>query len=93
MIASAIMWNVLQEGEATKKKQSVLSPETVDYFMNKIYVPYFGISYRNQRKISIDVELLDQLFSGDEAKAKKAMKKFFKEDKEDVGNGQLSLFD
>jgi hypothetical protein len=39
------------------------------------------------------VELLDQLFSGDEAKAKKAMKKFFKEDKEDVGNGQLSLFD
>ena len=93
MIASAIMWNVLQEGEATKKKQSVLSPETVDYFLNKIYVPYFGISYRNQRKISIDVELLDQLFSGNEATAKKAMKKFFREDKDDVGNGQLSLFD
>jgi len=93
MIASAIMWNVLQEGEATKKKQSVLSPETIDYFMNKIYVPYFGISYRNQRKISIDVELLDQLFSGDEATAKKAMKKFFREDKEDANNEQLSLFD
>ena len=93
MIASAIMWNVLQEGEATKKKQSVLSPETVDYFMNKIYVPYFGISYRNQRKISIDVELLDQLFSGNETTAKKAMKKFFKEDKEDASTGQLSLFD
>ena len=77
----------------TKKKQSVLSPETVDYFLNKIYVPYFGISYRNQRKISIDVELLDQLFSGNEATAKKAMKKFFREDKDDVGNGQLSLFD
>ena len=93
MIASAIMWNVLQEGEATKKKQSVLSPETVDYFMNKIYVPYFGISYRNQRKISIEVELLDQLFSGDEAIAKKAMKKFFKEDNDDDSTEQLSLFD
>lgn len=95
LIASAVMWNVLQEGEATKKKQSVLSPETVDYYMNKIYVPYFGISYRNQRKISIEVELLEQLFSGDEAEAKKAMKKFFKEDKDDTDNvsGQLSLFD
>ena len=93
LIASAVMWNVLQEGEATKKKQSILSPETVDYYMNKIYVPYFGISYRNQRKISIDVELLEQLLSGDESQAKKAMKKFFKENKEDDNDGQLSLFD
>lgn len=92
-IASSIMWNVLQEGEATKRKQSVLSPETVDYYLNKIYVPYFGISYRNQRKISIDVGLLEQLFSGNEADAKKAMMKFFKEDKNDDGSVQLSLFD
>ena len=41
IIASAVMWNVLQEGETTKKKQSKLSPETVDYYLNKIYVPYF----------------------------------------------------
>ncbi len=58
IIASAIMWNVLQEGEPTKKKQSKLSPETVDYYLNKIYVPYFGISYRNQRKVFIPVEIL-----------------------------------
>lgn len=93
MIASAIMWNVLQEGEATKKKQSILSPETVDYYLNKIYVPYFGISYRNQRKISLDVELLDQLFSGDEATAKKAMMRYFKEEKQNANMRQLSLFD
>ena len=92
-IASSIMWNVLQEGEATKKKQSVLSPETVDYYLNKIYVPYFGISYRNQRKISIDVTLLEQLFSGNEADAQKAMRKFFKESKDEDDSGQLSLFD
>ena len=84
---------MLQEGEATKKKQSVLSPETVDYYLNKIYVPYFGISYRNQRKISIDVTLLEQLFSGNEADAQKAMRKFFKESKDEDDSGQLSLFD
>ena len=87
------MWNVLQEGEATKKKQSVLSPETVDYYLNKIYVPYFGISYRNQRKISMDVALLEQLFSGDEVEAQKALKKFFRENKNEDGSVQLSLFD
>lgn len=92
-IASSIMWNVLQEGEATKKKQSVLSPETVDYYLNKIYVPYFGISYRNQRKISMDVALLEQLFSGDEVEAQKALKKFFRENKNEDGSVQLSLFD
>ena len=92
-IASSIMWNVLQEGEATKKKQSVLSPETVDYYLNKIYVPYFGISYRNQRKISMDVTLLEQLFSGDEVEAQKALRKFFKENKDEDVSVQLSLFD
>lgn len=79
MISSCIMWNVLQEGEATKKKQSKLSPETVDYYLNKIYVPYFGISYRNQRKIQISVEILNDLFSGEEKKAIQALRKFFKQ--------------
>lgn len=78
LISSAIMWNVLQEGEVTKRKQSKLSPETVDYYMNKIYVPYFGISYRNQRKIILDVKLLEKLFSGDEKKAKSAFLQYFK---------------
>ena len=93
IIASAIMWNVLQEGEATKKKRSVLSPETVDYYLNKIYVPYFGISYRNQRKIFLSVEILQYLFSGTEEGAKKGFNKFFNENPtSDDGSGQLSLF-
>lgn len=78
MLSSAIMWNVLQEGEPTKRKQSKLSPETVDFYINKIYAPYFGISYRNQRKIQLDVNILDQLLSGDENKAKAGFRKFFK---------------
>lgn len=94
MIASAIMWNVLQEGETTKKKQSKLSPETVDYYLNKIYVPYFGISYRNQRKIFISVEILQDLFSGNEELANSGFKKFFKIDTvADTDSTQLTLFD
>ena len=78
LIASAIMCNVLQEGEPTKKKQATLSPETVDYYLNKIYVPYFKISYRNQRKIQLEIDILEQLLSGDEEIAKKAFSKYFK---------------
>lgn len=94
-IASAIMWNVLQEGETTKKKQSVLSPETVDYYLNKIYVPYFGISYRNQRKIFLSVDILDNLFGGNEESAKKGFKAFFNNKPIPIegSSTQLTLFD
>ncbi|BBB92237.1 MAG TPA: hypothetical protein PKA28_04800 [Methylomusa anaerophila] len=98
LISSAIMWNVLQEGEPTKRKQSKLSPETVDYYINKIYVPYFGISYRNQRKIQLDVDILNQLLSGDEGEAKAGFRNFFKlkEDQPVISENpthQVSLFD
>lgn len=97
LLSSAIMWNVLQEGEPTKRKQSKLSPETVDFYINKIYVPYFGISYRNQRKIQLDVHVLDQLLSGNEQEAAAGFKKFFKLHDEqpiesDNPTHQLSLF-
>ncbi|MBQ0015060.1 MAG: hypothetical protein KBS82_07060 [Oscillospiraceae bacterium] len=90
-IASAIMWNVLQEGETTKKKQSVLSPETVDYYLNKIYVPYFGISYRNQRKIFLSVDILDNLFDGNEESAKKGFTTFFKANPNSVEDSSTQL--
>lgn len=93
IIDSAIMWNVLQEGETTKKKQSKLSPETVDYYLNKIYVPYFGISYRNQRKISIAVEVLQDLLTGNEESAKNGFRKFFKDETNYQENAtQLTIF-
>ena len=98
LISSALMWNVLQEGEPTKRKQSKLSPETVDYFINKIYVPYFGISYRNQRKINLDVSILDMLLSGNENEAKNGFREYFKMQSNqpvlnDNPNQQISLFE
>lgn len=94
IIDSAIMWNVLQEGETTKKKQSKLSLETVDYYLNKIYVPYFGISYRNQRKVLIEVDILEKLLSGDEESAKKGFSYFFRNELTMSDNSnQLTIFD
>ncbi len=93
LISSAIMWTVLQEGEATKRKQSKFSPETVDYYLNKIYVPYFGISYRNQRKIQIQEDVLGLLFSGDESRAKEGFQRFFKSYDDLVSSGQMTFFD
>lgn len=93
LISSAIMWTVLQEGEATKRKQSKFSPETVDYYLNKIYVPYFGISYRNQRKIQIQEDVLGLLFSGDEDRAKEGFQRFFKSFDDSASSGQMTFFD
>jgi hypothetical protein len=99
VLLSAIMWNVIQEGEPTKRKKSLLSPETIDYYLNKIYAPYFGISYRNQRKIQLNVSCLTGLMSGDEEKAKKAFDDYFKLSSDDVSEEpnfiykQSDLFD
>lgn len=94
IIASAVMCNVLQEGETTKKKQSKLSPETVDYYLNKIYVPYFGISYRNQRKVLLSVEILESLLSGNEESARRGYNSYFKAEKEQSEhNNYFPLFD
>ena len=98
LLDSAIMCNVLQEGEPTKRKQSKLSPETVDYYLNKIYVPYFGISHRNQRKIQIEVNILNNLLSGDEKTVKVGFRDYFKlKPEQPVVNEnpahQISIFD
>jgi len=97
VLNSAVMCNVLQEGEPTKRKQSKLSPETIDYYLNKIYVPYFGISHRNQRKIQIDVKILDKMLSGDENTVKSGFRDYFKMTSEESvvesSSHQLSIFD
>jgi len=96
LLSSAVMWNVLQAVEPTKKKQGSYSSETVDFGINRIYVPYLGISYRRQRKIYLSTETLELLVSGDEKKAVRAFKQYFKYDInfDDDGDreGQISLF-
>lgn len=78
LLSYAIMWNVLQTDEPTKKKQPSRSVETVDYHLNKIYVPYFEISYRDIRKIFLPIDILEQLLSGNVDMAKEASNKYLK---------------
>lgn len=91
MLSFGIMWNVLQPGAPTKKKQAAFAVETVDYYLNRIYAPYFEISYRDMRKITLPIDVLTKLFSGDVDEAKRAARKFLKED-DDTECTQLSLF-
>ena len=98
VLSSALLSNVLQEGEANKRKQSKRSPETIDYHLNKIYTPYFEISYRDQRKIFLPVDILEKLLQGNETVAKEAMHSFLKNlkkmSKEDnTVPQQISIFD
>jgi len=99
ILYSAIMWNVLQVSPSTKKKQAFRSAETVDYHLNKVYAPYFGISYRTKRKIKLDVELLELLLEGNSEAAEGAVKKFLKScaeaesDEDQPIEGQMVLFE
>ncbi|KXY34996.1 ORC-CDC6 family AAA ATPase [Bacillus sp. FSL K6-0067] len=97
VLNSAIMWGVLQERIPTKEKISDLPIETIDYHLNRIYCPYFEISYRKKRKIYLDKENLQGLLSGKEDLAKEAAKKVIDNKLNKSYNNstleQLSLFD
>jgi len=79
VISSSIMWNVLQIREPTKKKHAEESLETRDYYLNKIYTPYFNISYRDQRKVEFPIKIIDDLLSGNIEIARKARNLFLKQ--------------
>lgn len=91
ILSSSFMWNVLQANEANKRKEANLSLETLDYHMNKIYTPYFSISYRDKRKIKITYDNLKDLLSGDVNRAKNVVNSFKKSDNNT--ENQISIFD
>lgn len=77
-LSDAITWLVLQRLPQTKSKESIRT-DILDYHMNKIYTPYFEISYNKKRKIKLDVEQLEALFSSDVDIANKAARTFLDE--------------
>ena len=95
LLSNAVLWNVLQAEKPTKRKQSNQSEETVDYHLNRIYAPYFGISYRKKRKIKLESDLLEKLLSGDDEMAKSAYRLFLRKKKMNLNDESSSsgLFD
>jgi hypothetical protein len=69
ILNSAVMWTVLQEKPPTKDKEVDMKIEAVDYHLNHIYSPYFGISYRRKRKIVVTLDELKALSATDQTEA------------------------
>jgi len=80
---NAVMQNVLIRKQATKQKEALKSTDVYDFYINKIYTPYFGISYRNQRKIKIGEKYLILLMSGNTEDAKKGVRDLLHKDVDD----------
>ena len=75
---NAIKCSILQELPETKGKE-VIHTNAVDYHFNKIFAPFFEISYFKKRKLELSNEFIESLMSEDEAIAEDAVKKYLKE--------------
>ncbi len=64
VLDAAVLWTVLQERSSTKDKGD-RSVEVIEYHLNHIYCPYFGISCRSKRKLNISVVELREMLSPD----------------------------
>lgn len=56
MFREAIKWSVLFEERETKVKSEGADVIDADWVLNPIYAPYFKISYRKRRKLTLTVE-------------------------------------
>ena len=75
VLDNAITCSVLQELPQTKGKESV-NTHIHDYHLNKIYTPYFEISYLKKRKLVFTNDALSGLLSGDKMLAQKITKEY-----------------
>ena len=66
ILREARIWSVVYEERDTKNKGKD-DIESVEYFPNPIYAPYFGISYRKKRKVTISVKDFMDIIEGDES--------------------------
>ena len=74
----AVTHLVFQRLPQTKSK-STIRTDILDYHLNKIYTPYFEISYNKKRKIMLKPELLEELLSADIDRANRAAHRFLDE--------------
>lgn len=71
----AVMHNILQPSLPTKTKSND-AIEIVDYHINHIYCPYFKISHRRKRKITIEPAIVNKLILGSSDEINKIIKKY-----------------
>lgn len=74
---NAIRCSVLQELPQTKDKELIRN-NAVDYHLNKIFAPYFEISYYRKRKLDLSNEFVTALLSSNQEKAGLEVKAYLK---------------
>lgn len=77
-LREAVKWSVLFEEKETKTK-GTYAPITTDYVLNPIYAPYFHISYRKKRKLSLNSDQLICLIRGTFDEVEALIKKLSKD--------------
>lgn len=84
----ALMHNILQTSLPTKTKSNDCV-ETADFHLNHIYCPYFKISHRRKRKLSIEPAVLRALILGSSDEINKIVKKYSAEIENQSSQGKL----
>ncbi|KOY01762.1 ORC-CDC6 family AAA ATPase [Pseudomonas nunensis] len=75
LIKDGLMWSVLYETSDTKNKSDYDIMQN-DYVPNPIFAPYFGISYRKKRKLSLSASEVNTLYAGSGEQFKALLKDY-----------------
>lgn len=81
LLAEAVLWAILQNRPSTKDKEVERKADTLDYHLNHIYCPYFGISYRQKRKVELSVAQLASLSGSEEVALRSTIRGVLKEER------------
>ena len=89
ILKEAEKWGVLVSRKETKVKG--LKYESQEYYLNPVFSPTYGISYRAGRKLDLAAAIADKILLGDDADATKIIREFERTWRLD--NNQMSLID
>lgn len=95
ILRGALLNSVLQEAPANKMRSDAVRGK--DYLLNRIYCPYYNMSYRKMHKLEFDLEQFELLLMGNEDEKRQTfsaiIRNNIKAQKTDIETKQLSLFD
>jgi len=91
LLREAKVWSVLYEEKDTKNKSDYSIAHT-DLVPNPMFSPYFGISYRKKRKLTLDASQVNTIFTGTGSQFESLLRDFNRKwdvGQEDPEHGQL----
>ena len=82
-LAEAVKWSVLFDEKQTKQKQEC-DPGGLEYVLNPIYAPYFHISYRKRRSLTLKSGDLTTLIRGNYESVRSLLRRYSERWKTDL---------